>query len=454
MERQFDLVVVGTGVASKPASRCREAGWTVAIVDSRPFGGTCALRGCIPKKIFVAAAEAVHAVRALADKGVRADGVAVDWPARMRVKRGVTDPIPRSTEDGYASAGIAAFHGRARFVGPTTLAVGDDRLTGRRVLIATGAMPQPLAFPGAEHVATSDRFLDLEALPPRVVFIGGGFVSFEFAHVAARAGARATIVHRGPRPLESFDPDLVDQLVKRSRELGIGVELNAEVRAVERRAEAFVVSAGAAGRERRFEADLVVHGAGRVPEIHDLDLPAADVKADQRGVVVNEYLQSVSNPAVYAAGDSAASGPPLTPVADHHAEVVATNLLEGNRRKVNYAGLASVVFTVPPLASAGLSEKAAREQGLRFRAHREDTSGWLNTQRAGETTSGSKVLVEEDTGRILGAHLFGPHADEVINVFALAIRLDARAADLKQILYAYPTVASDIPYMVGSDPHS
>lgn len=448
MERRFDLVVIGTGVASKAASRCRAAGWSVAVVDSRPFGGTCALRGCIPKKILVAAAEAVHGARALSDKGVRADGVAIDWPARMRVKRAVTDPIPRGTEQGYAQAGIAAFHGRAKFVGPATLAVGDDRLTGRHVLIAAGSMPQPLSFPGAEHVATSDRFLELDVLPPRVVFIGGGFISFELAHVAARAGARATIVHRGPRPLEAFDPDLVDQLVTRSRELGIGVELDADVRSVERGAGGFAVTAGVAGQERRFDADLVVHGAGRVPEIHDLDLAVASVTAEKRGVVVNEYLQSVSNPAVYAAGDAAASGPPLTPVADHHADVVATNLLEGNKKTVDYEGLASAVFTVPPLASAGLTEAAARAQGRRFRVHRENTSGWLSTQRIGETASGSKVLIEEESGRILGAHLLGPHADEVINVFALAIRLHARAADLEHVLYAYPTVSSDIPYMV------
>jgi glutathione reductase (NADPH) len=448
MDKRYDLIVVGTGVASKAASRCRTAGWTVAVIDSRPFGGTCALRGCIPKKILVAAAEAVHAARALADKGVQTGGATIDWPARMRVKRAVTDPTPRGTEQGYATAGIDAFHGRAKFIGPTTVAVGDDRLTGNRVLIAAGAVPQPLGVPGAEHVVTSDRFMDLDALPPRIVFIGGGFISFEFAHLVARAGVHATIVHRGARPLEAFDPDLVDQLVGRTRELGIGVELGASVRAVETRGDGFVVHSEVGDRAQRFEADLVVHGAGRVPEIADLGLDVASVTTEKRGVTVNEYLQSVSNPAVYAAGDAAASGPPLTPVADHQSDVVATNLLEGNRKKVDYRGLASAVFTVPPLASAGLTEKAARDQGLRIRVHREDTSGWLNSKRVGETASGSKVLVDENTGRILGAHLFGPRADEVINVFALAIRLGARAEDLEHVLYAYPTAGSDIPFMV------
>lgn len=448
MDRQYDLVVVGTGVASKAASRCREAGWTVAVVDSRPFGGTCALRGCIPKKILVAAGEAVHAARALAGRGVRPDGLAIEWPELMRVKRATVDPIPAGTAQGYEKAGIDAFHGRARFVGPATLAVGGDRLTGRRVLIAAGAIPQPLRFPGAEHVTTSDGFLDLDALPPRIVFIGGGYISFEFAHLAANAGARVTIVHRGARPLEGFDPDLVGQLVARSRELGITVELGAEVRGVDRTDKGVLVRADRGGDDLRVEADLAVHGAGRVPDIDDLDLAAAGIEVSKRGVVVSEYLQSVSNPAVYAAGDAAASGPPLTPVADHQSSVVATNLLEGNRATVDYEGLASAVFTTPPLASAGRTEAAAREEGRRFRVHREDTSRWLSSQRAGETASGSKVLIEEDTGRILGAHLFGRHADEVINIFALAIRLRARADDLKHLFYAYPTVASDIPYMV------
>jgi glutathione reductase (NADPH) len=165
-------------------------------------------------------------------------------------------------------------------------------------------------------------------------------------------------------------------------------------------------------------------------------------------VIVDEYLQSVSNPSVYAAGDAAASGPPLTPVADHDSDVVATNLLEGNRRKVSYDGLASAVFTSPPLASVGLTEATARAKGLRFRAHREDTSGWLSSQRVGATVSGSKVLVEEGSGRILGAHLLGPHADEVINVFAVAVRFGIRVDDLRQLLFAYPTNSSDIPYML------
>ncbi len=448
MERHFDLVVVGTGVTSAAATRCREAGWSVAVIDSRPFGGTCALRGCVPKKILVTAAEAVHAARDLAGHGVRPPDVTLDWRELIRFKRSMVDATPQHTEEAWAKIGIEQVHGRARFVGPNTLAVGDTRLTGRRILIAAGAMPAPLRFPGAERLATSEQFLNLDELPKRVVFVGGGYISFEFAHVAARTGAAVTILHRGARPLEGFDPDLVDLLVKRSRELGITVELGVDVRGVDAVNGGLVVRGEQNGAERRFDADLAVHGAGRIPELDDLDLEAGGVKREKRGVVVNEYLQSVSNPAVYAGGDAAANGPQLTPKADHDVLVLTANLLQGNHRTPKYDGFASAVFTVPPLASTGVSEAAARASGVKLRVHTQDTSRWFNTRRAGETVSGFKVLLDEDSGRVLGAHLLGPQADEVINLFAVAVRLGLRAADLKETLFSYPTYASDIRFMV------
>lgn len=448
MERRFDLVVVGTGVTSAVATRCRQAGWTVAVVDSRPFGGTCALRGCVPKKILVGAAEAVHQARDMANLGVPAGTLALDWPALMRFKRSLIDATPERTEHAWAKMGVEQFHGRARFVGATTLAVGDDRLIGRRVLIAAGAMPAPLTFPGADRLATSEDFLNLDRMPARIVFVGGGYIAFEFAHVAARTGADVTVLHRGARPLEGFDPDLVDLLVRRTRELGIRVELDTEVVGVDADAGGFAVRGVQHGTERRFQADLAVHAAGRVPELDDLDLDRASVKREKRGVIVDQYLQSVSNSAVYAGGDAAASGPPLTPKADHDVGVLVSNLLEGNRRTVNYDGLASAVFTVPPLASTGLTEDAARAAGLEFRTNWQDTAAWYHARRVGETASGFKVLIEEGTGRILGAHLLGPNAAETINLFAIAIRLKIPASDLKQVPFAYPTYGSDIRFMV------
>jgi glutathione reductase (NADPH) len=450
MTKKFDLVALGTGSgASAVASRCRAAGWQVAIVDSRPFGGTCALRGCDPKKVLVGAGEVIDWARRMKGKGIRAEELRIDWQELMRFKRSFTEPVPKRREEGLSKAAIAAFHGRARFVAPNAVQVGEDVLEGRYVVVATGQKPADLKIPGTEHLTTSDQFLELDDLPNQLLFIGGGYIAFEFAHVAARAGAQVTIVHRGPRPLPVFDPDLVDQVVESTRELGVDVQLGTEVLGVEKSSGRLIVWAGASGQQRSFETDMVVHAAGRVPEIDDLNLDAAGVKWNRRGVDVNEFLQSVSNPAVYAAGDAAASGgPPLTPVAGYEGVIVAANLLKGNHQKPTYLGIPTVVFSIPPLAAVGLSESEARKRGLKFRIKKESTAGWYASRRVGETHSGFKVLVEEGTDHILGAHLLGGQAEEVINLFALAMRSGMRAGDLKHMLYAYPTHASNIPYML------
>ena len=293
-------------------------------------------------------------------------------------------------------------------------------------------------------------FLELDQLPSRILFIGGGYIAFEFAHVAVRAGAEVTILHRGSRPLTQFDADLVDRLVERTRALGVDVQLGTKAVGVEKRGERFTVDAETATGKRAYEAAMVVHAAGRVPEIDDLDLGVAGVQyEDRQGVKVNGYLQSISNPAVYAAGDAAASGgAPLTAVAGYEGSIVADNLLQGNHRQPEYPAVPSVVFTIPPLSGVGLQEKTAREQGRQFDSELLDTSNWYSYRRVGEEWSGAKVLVEQDSGRILGAHLLGPQADEMINMFALAIRVGMRAAELKEVLFAYPTHASDIQYML------
>jgi glutathione reductase (NADPH) len=219
--------------------------------------------------------------------------------------------------------------------------------------------------------------------------------------------------------------------------------------AIERQADQLLVRTRTPTQEETLEADMVVHAAGRVPEIDDLALEMAGVARTPAGVAVNDYLQSVSNPAVYAAGDAVASGGfPLTPVAGMQGSVVASNLLNGNHRTPNYTGIPSVVFTTPPLARVGLTEEAAKEQGLRFAVRSGDTSDWYTSRRVGLRHTGFKTLVEEGTQRILGAHLLGPHAEEVINLFGLAIRKGMGAHDLTDMVYAYPTGASDLDSML------
>ncbi len=446
MSNEFDLVVIGVGMAGQNiARRVRSSGWEVAVVDSRPYGGTCALRGCDPKKVLVGAAELMDWQRRMTGHGIAGE-MRIDWADLIRFKRTFTDPTPANIEKSFRGSGIATYHGEAQFVGPNSLQLDGETLTARRIAIATGAKPRDLGIPGAEYVATSTDFLELETLPERIVFIGGGYISFEFAHIAARAGAQVTILHRGKRPLEAFDADLVTELVAATRSIGIDVRLQSEVVVIEKENDQLRVHTSDGGS---FPSDLVVHGAGRVPDIEGLNLEQGGIEYTTRGVVVNDYLQSVSNPAVYAAGDAAATkGMPLTPVAVADGHVVSSNLLRGNQRTPDYTGTPSVVFTVPALARTGLNEEEAREKDLKFTVNFQKTEGWYSSRRTNEKHTAFKVLVDADTGRILGAHLLGSHAGEVINLFALAIRHHLTATDIKQTIFVHPAESSDISYMV------
>ena len=266
--------------------------------------------------MLVGAAEVIDWINRMKEKGIISEGTEIDWSALMRFKRTFTKSVPKGTEQGFTKAGISTFHGRARFIDQVTVKVGDDTLNAGHILIAAGAHPANLAIRGEEHLTTSDQFLELDELPDRIVFVGGGYISFEFAHVAARAGAEVQILHRGARPLTGFDPDLVNRLLQATQDIGVDVRLNTAVEAIEKVSDHLIVHVSMDNTSQTFEADLVVHGAGRVPEIEELDLEKAGIKYERKGVSVNEYLQSVTNPAVYAAGDAAASGgPPLTPVA-------------------------------------------------------------------------------------------------------------------------------------------
>jgi glutathione reductase (NADPH) len=448
MTRRYDLVIVGTGTAATVAAlRLRTAGWSVAIIDFRPFGGTCALRGCDPKKVLVAGAETVDSVGRMRGRGVAGD-VRIDWPELIAFKRTFTDPVTRMLEHSYSEKGIDTFHGRARFTGRNMMAVDGTALEGRHFLIAAGAEPITLKIPGAEHLVTHEEFLALESLPRRIVLVGGGYIAAEFAHIAARAGAQVKIVQRDERMLKHFDRDLVSWLMEKFRAIGVDVRTRTVVEAIDKTHAGFTVRARSEGNPSVFEADLVVHAAGRAPALEMLDLDAAGIVVENARLKLNEFLQSVSNPAAYAAGDAAQLGPPLTPVSSHEAKVVVANLLEGNRHRPNYLGVPSVAFTIPPIAAVGLSEAQARGRGLKFRMQSQKASDWYTARRVAEPTYGFKVLVEEPSERILGAHLLGPHADEVINVFALAIRNGLTAKDLKATIFAYPTGASDIGYML------
>jgi glutathione reductase (NADPH) len=448
---EFDLVVVGTGSSgTSVATACAKAGWRVAIADERPYGGTCELRGCDPKKVLIGAAELVDWAQRMNGSGV-AGTTRIDWPELMRFKHTFTDPVPAQRETAYREDGIATLHGVTRFAGETTMLVENEPLTARHIVLATGAHPVRLNLPGEEHLTDSTEFLDLTAMPERLVFIGGGYIAFEFAHLAARAGARPVILQRGPRVLGGFEPSLVDALAEVSRSIGIDIRVNVDVQKIERREGGLRVTGSTGGDEFALDCDLAIHAAGRVADLDHLALEAGGVARTAKGVAVNEFLQSRTNPAVYAVGDCAdGGGLPLTPTAVAEGELAARNLIEGNSHTLDFSGLASIVYTIPSLGMTGLTQAQAGGRGLRFAVHAGDSTQWYSSRRVCARRSGYQILVEEGSGAILGAHVLGPHTEELINVFSLAVRAKIPANVLENVLFAYPTAASDIAAMLQS----
>ena len=450
LSNSFDLVVLGAGTAAaSTANKCASAGWSVAVVDELPYGGTCALRGCDPKKMLRRGAELIDAVKLMRGKGIEAENLRINWSDLMAFKRTFTDKMPGRVEGNLNKNGVETFHGTARFTDRNTIDVEGLRLQARHILVATGAQPRAIAASGAAHLVDSTGFLELESLPKRILFIGGGFISFEFAHIAARVGSTVHIIDHGERPLKAFDPDLVDKLIRRTQGLDIEFCPRTELRSIEKAADGFIVVADVNDEVRTWTVDLVVHGAGRVAALERLGLETAGIEYGDNGVKVNEYLQSVSNPGVYAAGDASDTpGWPLTPVSFLEGRVAASNMLKANNTTADYRGVPSAVFTIPELTRVGLLESEAAESGLDYRVKFTDTGDWYSNMRVGEDCAAVKVIVDNHTDEILGAHLLGPEYAEVVNLFGLAMRLGLKTRDLKKMVSAYPSVGSDFGSML------
>lgn len=447
--KEYDVFIIGSGMAGMTiANKCASKGLKVGITDELPYGGTCALRGCDPKKVIIGATEVRDFAKRLKGNGI--DTIPkVNWKDIMAFKQSFVDEMPPKIEKGYKKNGIDTFHSSAKFISENVLEVGNEQVTATKFVIASGSKPRVLEFEGGHYAKTSTDFLNLEELPKSLLFIGGGYIAFEFAHIAARCGAEVTIVHRGKNPLENFEQDIVKHLVSATKKLGIKLILETEVAAIEKTDNKYRVKGKSAKKTEYFEAEAVFNSAGRPPAIFDLDLDKANIAFTKKGISVNEYLQSTSNPNIYSAGDAANSeGLPLTPVAVLEGHTVASNTIKGNHKKASYPPMPTVVFTLPTMASVGYSELEAKKKDYNVRINYKEVADWFNAKRLNVEEYAFKTVIDEDTQTILGAHLIGPHTEETINLFAMAINTKMKVNDIRKMIFSYPTMASDIPHML------
>ena len=447
---QYDVVILGGGNAGMGVTGpTRAAGLSVALIEPGDLGGTCPNRGCVPKKVLVAAAHALDEIARAKHQCITIGEPKLDWAALIDREKAMIKDIPARMERTLQDRGVTLMRGRAKFAGPRAIAVDGRSIEAKHIVIATGSKPRKLPIEGAEHLITSDDVLSERTLPREIVFIGGGVIAMEFSHVYARAGSKVTILEVLPRLLGEMDKDAGAEIAAESKRIGIDVHTEVKIRRIAPLNGRLRVTFEQGGQEHALDADRVVNGAGRVADVEALDLAAGQVDVERGRIKADAHLRSASNPAVHVCGDALWSSPQLSPIATYEGGIVGRNIVEGPRHKPDYASIPSCVYTVPALASVGLTQAKAAEQGLRVKVHTNDLGSWLSSRTYAESAAWSRIVVEEGSDRILGAQIVGHAGEELIHLFALAMKHGITATDLRQAVYGYPTFSADIKSMLG-----
>jgi glutathione reductase (NADPH) len=439
----YDVFILGTGTAGKlVANRCTDAGKKVGIIDNRDYGGTCSQRGCDPKKLMLAATEAYDLATNIKGDGIDGD-VTVSWNEMYNYARRYTSDIPKNTEEQLKEMGVDCYMGDGHFEDEKTFTFGDQSITADTFVIATGMIPIPLSIPGQEHLLTSDDVFKLSELPEKVVFIGGGYIGMEFSHMMARAGAKVTIIEETDQLISPFEKYTAGFLEDASRDLGIDIRLDSTAVAIEQSGDRYVLHYNTNGSMHQITAGLVFNTAGRKPAIDSLQLENAGVVTDTDGIVVNDYLQSTTQSHFYACGDVSSKNLPLTPLSGLEANIVAKNITEG-KHKFEPVIIPSVTFTIPQVASIGMTEGEARKSTKKIEVREKDASGWFNTRRINAGVYAYKIIIDTDTELLLGAHVIAHEAAEMINILAVAMNHDIKFKHLQQTIFTYPSWGNDI----------
>jgi len=444
-----DVIVIGSGPGgSSVAKRCAKAGKKVVIVD-RLFGGVCALRGCTPKKAMESVTSAYWKAKDMEKAGFPTLSEAIDWSKLAAHKSKFTTTVPAKTKSNFKEAGIRVIEGTAELIDPNTVVVDGKKIIAETIVIATGAKPRHIDIPGNEYMLNNDQFFALDNITNHVTIIGGGYIAFEFAHIMAACGVHVTILSNEEMPLGAFDPDLVNNLIQATLAKGVDVKLGYEAISIEHvEGEYIVKSKRSDGETFDFKAGLVIHAAGRVPNIDKLGLDNLKIKLNNRGgIETNKFLQISNHPNIYALGDVTGKLP-FTEIASYEAKIVTHNILEKRRKSVDYTGMPIGVFTYPSLCMVGKTEEELKKEKVDYLVMASSNRSSFTERVHLNTFARYKTLVHKNNNKILGASLIGIHAEEVINLYAMAIQQGITATNFNSQLFQYPTAGNSAKYFL------
>lgn len=441
----FDLFVIGAGSGGVRAGRMAAAmGVKVAIAEDRHLGGTCVNVGCVPKKLFVYASHMAEEFEHAQGFGWSAQTPSFDWPTLRDNKTREIERLNGVYRNLLVNSGCELIEGRATLAGPHQVAVGERTYTAERILIAVGGWPNIPEFPGSEHVISSNEVFYLEQFPKRALVVGGGYIAVEFAGIFAGLGAQTDLLYRGDMFLRGFDEEVRAFTAEEVAKKGVNLRFNSNIRAIEKLADGTLRAQLEDGTE--LDTDLVMYATGRNPKVEGLGLEALGIEQARNGaIIVNDQFQS-SVPSVYAIGD-VIDRVQLTPVALAEGMALVRNLYGGQAQKVDYELIPTAVFCQPNIGTVGLTEEQARQRYSNVDVYKSSFRAMKHTLSGSQERTFMKMLVDRDSDRVLGVHMVGAEAGEIIQGIAVALKAGATKAVFDATIGIHPTAAEEFVTM-------
>ncbi|PWT86178.1 MAG: FAD-containing oxidoreductase [Proteobacteria bacterium] len=449
----YDAIIIGTGQAGPALTRrLVAAGWKVAIIERKLFGGTCVNTGCTPTKTLIASAYAAHVARRAADYGLTIGGaVKVDMKAVKARKDAVVAPSRDGVEQWLKTLeGCTVYEGHGRFVGPKEVKVGDEVLKADKIFINVGGRALVPPIPGIDRTPylTNSSMMDVDFLPPHLLVLGGSYVGLEFAQMYRRFGSKVTVIELGPRLVAREDEDVSQAIAAFLMEEGIDVRVNSKVVGMEKHGDDVAVTIESGGAKSRIVGSHILVAIGRQPNTDDLGLDKAGVAVDKRGYIEVDDQLRTNVSGIWALGDCNGRGA-FTHTSWNDFEIVAGNLLDNDPRRVSDRITAFALYTDPPLGRAGMTEAEVRKSGRPALMAIRAMENVSRAREKGETKGFMKVLVDRQTKQILGASLLGLACDEVIHCILDVMYAKAPYTVMQRAMHIHPTVSELVPTMLG-----